>query len=821
MEELLIKEEQVEYNFAEVLIDAFTDLESQTFTYAIPDYMKNKVSLGTPVIVPFGENQLGGYIVDLHLENNLSAEIKIKEIVSASSQQIIDSEYLELIKWIAKYYHTSFLSVLKAAIPSGILTKTYKQIELNVSSEEFTDYIKIQSNQEYISFCTFIFNEGLVRTSVLKSQFGTKYTRYLKKLLIIEYVKVSFIFNNKGKYKKQLCVTLITDQGDLSNREKEILSIIAKNNGFIAMKDLLKNANTTAPFIRKIQSKGCLEITEEIILRKPQNYAEQNIKTDKLKLNNYQQQSLDYLIELQKQKIKNKVVLLHGVTGSGKTEVYLQIIEYVLNQGLTSIVLVPEISLTPQTVNRFRSRFGDCVAVLHSALSDGERYDEWSRIKNGIAKIIIGARSAIFAPCKNIGVIIIDEEHESSYKQDRNPRYNAKTVAIKRAKLDNATIVLGTATPCLESYYNACNNPEWHLLELPERVENKVLPPVLLVDMRKEYMQGNKGIFSRQLEQSLRDRLERKEQSIVFINRRGFSTFVLCRTCGYSVKCGDCSVSMVYHTAHNALKCHYCGKIEDLPVRCPKCKSVSIRHFGIGTQKIESITQKLFPEARIARLDRDTTTKKNSHQVILNKFSKGEYDILIGTQMVAKGLDFPNVTLVGVIAADTALNIPDFRAGEKTFQLITQVAGRAGRGDTRGEVITQSYSLDHISIQSAKDHDFKRFYNSEIKDREELLYPPFSDLVSIIIANLSQEESKKSAVLMGRFLKKNITSGIINVLGPIPAGIAKIQGFYRFQILIKTKNLDEVRKLLLRVTKEVSISSNTKIGIDIEPLNMM
>lgn len=809
-----------EYNFAEVLIDSYTDLENQTFTYSIPTNIKKYVRLGTPVIVPFRDNQLGGYVVDLHNDNNLSEDIKIKEIISASSEQILDQDYINFLKWIAEYYYTNFLSVLKTAIPSGILTKAHKIINLDVDIGIFNDYIEIQKKGEFRDFCEYLKNEKDIKLSKLKAHFGSKASIYVRKLHNAELININLIFGTKGKYKKQLCVSYISSEADLTNREKDVLNIISKYSGYMTLVEIQELASTTPSLIKQLNKKGCIDLSEQIILRKPQK----NIiskKTFKLELNEYQKNALDKFLEVYKQENKNKVILLNGVTGSGKTEVYLQTIENVLNQGKTSIMLVPEISLTPQTVNRFRGRFGECIAVLHSRLSEGERFDEWSRIKNGLAKIIIGARSAIFAPCNNIGLIIIDEEHESSYKQDKNPRYNAKTIAIKRAELNNCPIILGSATPSIESYYESQNNKNWILVNMPERVENKILPTVRLVDMREEYLRGNRGIFSKYLQYAIEERLKKQEQSIIFINRRGFSTFVMCRDCGHSVRCTDCSVAMVYHATHEALKCHYCGKIQDLPKRCPQCMSVNIRHFGIGTQKIESIAKKCFPNARIARLDKDTTTRKEAHHDILSEFANGDIDILIGTQMIAKGLDFPNVTLVGIIAADTALNLPDFRASEKTFQLITQVAGRAGRGDTHGEVVAQSYSLEHTSIQTAKNHDFESYYSHEIKDREELKYPPFSSLVNIIIADTDIIEAKKHSLELSKLLKAYRTDEIISVLGPIPAGIPKIQNYHRFQILIKSKSLDESRNILHKSLKELKKSHNTRIGIDVEPLNLM
>lgn len=810
-----------EKNYAEVLIDAFTDLENQTYTYSIPDYMQEFVSLGTPVIVPFGESYVGGYIVEFLKNNPLSEDIKIKNISSASYEQILSDDYIELLKKISEYYYTPFLTVLKTAIPSGILTKTHKEVIMTVSDEEFSDYIQLQNKEDYRSFCKFLLENKEAKVSILKANFGSKHSKFIKKLQELNYIKMNFTFATKSKYKKQLSVSFLQETTNLTNRESSVLSFIKRAKGYILFQDVIRDAETSTTLLRNLEKKGCIDISDQIILRKPHDYLIEELSSKKLKLNHYQQKALDSFNELYKSEQSEKVMLLHGVTGSGKTEVYLQTIETVLLEGKSTIVLVPEISLTPQTVKRFRERFGDCIAVLHSALSEGERFDEWARIKHGIAKIIIGARSAIFAPCQDLGLIIIDEEHESSYKQDKNPRYNAKTVAMLRASITNATIILGSATPALESYYDSISNKNWKLVELPERVENRNLPKVTLVDMREEGYQGNRSLFSRQLKTAIEDRLSRKEQTIILINRRGFSTFVMCRDCGYSVKCGHCSVGMVYHANHEILKCHYCGRYEDLPSICPKCKGHNIRHFGVGTQKVETLAQKMFPEASIARLDRDTTTGKDTHHLVLDSFSKGEYDILIGTQMIAKGLDFPNVTLVGIISADTALNLPDFRAGERTFQLITQVAGRAGRGDLKGEVIAQAYSLEHSSIQTSANHDFNSFYDIEIKEREELNYPPFSKLTNIIIANPSDQEGRKIASEIGKFLKQNKTDKIYAILGPIPAGIPKIQNYYRFQILIKTSDLDDVRILLKKLNKEIKITSNTRLGIDIEPLNLM
>ncbi|MFN8671234.1 MAG: primosomal protein N' [Candidatus Sericytochromatia bacterium] len=807
------------YQYAEVLIDAYTDLENQTFLYKIPTYLENKIFLGTPVIVPIKENQVGGYVVELKNEHNLDEEITIKEILSASENQILPEKYIELVKWISDYYYASFLQVLKSSIPSGILTQVKKEIELKVSGEEFKDYIELNTKGKFQEFCEYLLEKKTAKTSTLRVNFGTGYTRFTRKLLEIDYIKTNFIFENKSKHKKHLYVTFLKSSDELTKREEEILELIRKNSGYIKLRDVLKDFKTSDFLLKHLEEKNCIEISKKIVLRKPQDYTVKNKSI--FSLNTEQQKALDAFIKIRDSDNKNTNILLHGVTGSGKTEVYMSCINYVLDEGKTAIVLVPEISLTPQTVSRFRQRFGDCIAVLHSSLNEGEKFDEWQRIKHGLAKIIIGARSAIFAPVENLGVIVIDEEHESSYKQDNNPRYNAKTVAIKRAELDNATIILGSATPSIETYYNSLNNTKYKLIELPNRVKNQIMPIIKLVNMKDEFSEGNKGIFSRELKLAIEERLTKKEQIILFINRRGFSTFVMCRECGFCVKCQNCSVSMVYHNNPEILKCHYCGDTKNIPSSCPNCKSLNIRHFGVGTQKIETFAQKLFPNAKIARLDRDTTVNKDSHFEVLNNFSHGEYDILIGTQMVAKGLDFPNVTLVGVITADTSINLPDFRSSERTFQLITQVAGRSGRGDTKGEVIAQAYSLEHLSIQTASKHDFLAFYKEEIVSRESLNYPPFSSLVNIIIANNNETDCKNDSKILANFLKKNKTSEIKSILGPIPAGIPKIKGFFRYQILIKTNSLDDVRTLLKLSNKEINLNTYTRLGIDIDPLNIL
>lgn len=505
----------------------------------------------------------------------------------------------------------------------------------------------------------------------------------------------------------------------------------------------------------------------------------------------------------------------------GKTEVYLQLIKKTLEKNLSTIVLVPEISLTPQMVDRFIARFGqEKIAVLHSKLSVGERYDEWNRIKRNEAKIIIGARSAIFAQVENLGLIIIDEEHDSSYKSEMQPRYNAKEVAKYLAKNYSIPLVLGSATPDITTYYKASNN-EIELLKLTKRANNSKLPEVHIVDLREELANGNKTMISSNLYNKIDKNLKEKHQTILFLNRRGFSTFVMCRDCGSTIKCKNCNITMTYHLKENKLKCHYCGYEQNNVTICPECNSKKIKYFGVGTQKLEVQINQMFPNAKTIRMDIDTVTKKNSHEEILNKFKTENIDILIGTQMIVKGHHFPNVTLVGVIAADTSLNIDDYRASERTFQLLTQVAGRAGRENLPGNVIVQTYNPDNFSIECAKKQDYEMFYKTEINLRKQLNYPPFCDIILIGISSENERQVINTANDIYKELENNIEE--MKVYKPMPAPIDKIKNRYRWRIILKGKLDDRTTENINNVLNNMYSKSNnkTRISVDINPLNMM
>lgn len=522
----------------------------------------------------------------------------------------------------------------------------------------------------------------------------------------------------------------------------------------------------------------------------------------------------------------HQVFLINGVTSSGKTELYMQAIARVAEAGKTAIMLVPEISLTTQTIERFIGRFGaEHTAVLHSKLSLGERYDEWMRVKNGEVKIVIGARSAVFAPLDNIGIIVLDEEHETTYKSDMSPKYDTAEVAIKRAMLQNAVVLLGSATPALSTAYRS-RNGLFTELTLKQRYNKTPLPQVEIVDMREELKAGNRSIFSRELFSQITDNLEKKQQVILFLNRRGYSTFVSCRTCGYVVKCPECGISMTYHKGERACICHFCGKRQSLPKLCPECGGSYIKYFGTGTEKVEEMTRELFPAAEISRLDLDTVKAKGSIDKILKAFQKGKTDILIGTQLVAKGLDFANVGLVGIISADITLNIPDFRAPERTFQLITQAAGRAGRGEEPGKVIIQTYTPDHYAVTCAAEHDYEAFYRQEILLRKQISYPPFCDLFQLIVSAEKEGEAAgeaaRSAARLRELLKNQKRPGI---MGPNPAPMNKVNGYYRYQILMKAPagRRREYAAAVMEMKQELFVKKKTEalLSVDINPYSFV
>lgn len=609
-------------------------------------------------------------------------------------------------------------------------------------------------------------------------------------------------------------------------RQAQALKILLEKGPKMPRRRLTNAPGSTSGAVRALIQKGILNETQKEVLRSPIK-AISNTRKPMPVLTREQDKAVTAIVS-SLDNVSPAPFLLHGVTASGKTEVYMRVIEAVLARGKSAIVLVPEISLTPQMTEGFSERFGQDVAVLHSRLSPGERYDEWRRVERGDARIVVGARSAIFAPVENLGLIVVDEEHENSYKQEESPRYHARDVACERARISKAVCVLGSATPSVESYYKALHG-EYRLLELPHRVGMWEMPTVEVVDMREELAKGNRSMFSQALSEAISDRLTRGEQIILFLNRRGYSTFVLCRECGYSMRCPECDVALTYHAAESNIRCHYCDYEEPVPSVCPNCGGRYIRYFGAGTQKIEGEVKRAFSHARTCRMDTDTTRRKGAHEEIVSKFKRGDYDILVGTQMVAKGLDFPNVTLVGVVSADTCLNLPDYKAGERTFQLLTQVAGRAGRSKKSGHVIVQTYSPEHYAIELGKTYDYRGFYDEEIACRSEGLYPPFSRLVLIVVSGKGLSAVERYAISLVRALRAQIKSEKqlkgIRILGPAPCALARVKGMHRWQILlkidprIKPHDQDKLIKGILEACP--SPSYDIMVQVDVDPESML
>lgn len=749
---------------AEVILNSNAKQLNRVFDYQIPENFASKVKIGSRVFVSFSNRK----ILEEGFVVNIKEQspFKVKEIIDVDETEYVCQENIELAKWMANRYFCNTSDCIKLMLPPGTTTKILE----NRVKEKNANFVYLKKEKSEI--------EEAISTKQIKTE---KQIRALR-----------FLMENEG--------VLITDLETYADVSRAVIRTLEKNE-YVEIREHQIERN---PFINKtIQKDIDLTLTEE--QEKAYNTICDSIE--------------DHLFA---------EFLLFGVTGSGKTEVYLQLIEKVLKEDKTSIMLVPEISLTPQTVDRFISRFGEeKIAVLHSKLSAGERYDQWNKIKSGKAKVVIGARSAIFAPVSNLGIIIIDEEHDGSYKSETNPRYHTKEIARYLAKEYNVPLVLGSATPDLESYYNT-QTEKTTLLELTKRANKANLPEVEVVDLRQELEQGNKSMISSSLHKAISENLENHKQTILFLNRRGFSTFVMCRECGNTIKCKNCNIALTYHASTQKLKCHYCGYEIPMVTECPECHNKNIKYFGAGTQKLEEQIHMLFPDAKTIRMDVDTVTKKNSHEKILNKFKDENIDILIGTQMVVKGHHFPNVTLVGVISADGSLNIDDFKANEKTFQLLTQVAGRAGRESLPGKVIIQTYNPDNFSIECAKKQDYHLFYDTEIMMRKQLKYPPFCDIIVIGVSSEDEQTGRKITQNLHTYLKNRVVQenlGIILYKG-LPAPIDKIKNKYRFRIIIKCKFGNDIIDLVNDVLTQYqsmkeSKSDKNRVIIDLNPNNWM
>lgn len=728
------------------------------------------------------------------------------------AEVIINSEALEIDRPFTYKVPEEFNNEIKIGqivkVPFGKGNKTSEGFILNLK------------NDDNIKFKTKNIAAILVKDPVIDED-DINLIEFLREKTLCKYIDafrllipVGIMKGAKAK-KKKVIVLKNEDLSNIKNPDgyKKIVEFFKTNSGKYTKSELINDHSISQYKLNKLIENEVLSIEEESVFR----YNDRVYNKDSAKTLTIEQENIirEYINS------DDTMFLLKGVTGSGKTEVYMKLVERVLLEGKSAIILVPEIALTPQMIERFKGRFGVNVALFHSKLSDGERFDEWFRVKEGKAKVIVGARSAIFLPAKNLGLIIIDEEHENTYKSEQNPKYQTKEVAEYLSELKGCKVILGSATPSIETYYRALTG-EIKLLELNSRVDNKPMPPMKVIDMRNELKGGNKSLFSRELFIAIQERLKRKEQIILFLNRRGFSTFVSCRSCGYVFKCDECDISMTYHK-NGLLICHYCGKTKREPRECPKCHSKYVKFFGAGTQRVEEEVKKYFNNAGILRMDVDTTRDKHSYERIYNTFKNGEADILIGTQMVSKGLDFKNVTLVGILAADMSINIPDYRAAERTFQIITQVAGRAGRGDKQGEVLIQTYTPQHYSLQYAVNYDYEGFYEKEFTVRAMMKYPPFGKLLLINGTSKKEELLKNFMHKITMMIKPLVENCLdIEILGPIPCMISKVKENYRWQIVIKgefdsyfSKNIKEIL-----YDENKNVYNDIRISMDINPNNL-
>jgi primosomal protein N' (replication factor Y) len=821
--------------YVEIVINNKSSHTNTTYTYGVPEDLMDQISIGTRVMVPFGKGNklIEGYVVD----DNADMEIptfKVKYIQDVVDEgKLISENLIELCKWMRGEYLCTYIDAVQCVIPTGLSYKIDRKIRL---SEDYNDSqskdMKLSNKEKAVVDA--IRTHRNITESSLKQIFSFESAGIVKNLV----AKGVVILENHFKNEVNILTEKVIEPSDGLNiseelgklkknaiKQKQILNYLVKN-GPTKWSELKKNFRVNTSLLDSLKEKGLINI--EVVEKKRNPFGQTGILPEKkFELTDEQHQVIQKVMP-SVENYQYQPFLIHGITGSGKTEVYMQLIKKIIDQSREAIVLVPEIALTPQMIERFRSRFGDQIAVLHSKLSLGERYDEWNRIKRGEVKIAIGARSAVFAPFENLGIIIVDEEHEHTYKSEQSPKYHAVEVAEFRCKQHNAILLLGSATPSLESYHKS-EKGIYKMLVMENRYNQNKLPDIHIVDMRAELQNGNKSVFSDRLHNEIQRNLEMGEQTILFLNRRGYSTFISCRSCGYVVKCPHCEISLTYHKNSHFLSCHYCGYKQDPPQLCPKCNSKYIKYFGTGTEKIEKITNELFPTARISRLDLDTTSRKGSMERIIGEIRQGKVDILIGTQMIAKGLDFPNVTLVGVIAADMNLNLPEFRAAERTFQLITQVAGRAGRGDRLGRVIVQTYEPEHFAIQASQSHDFVSFYHQEIAVRESFNYPPFSQLINIMVTGEKEVDVIKIAneyAVELKYALKDIALSEEMIFGPGPAALARINQKYRWQIIIKSKMIDQkdLRGIINTVRANIFKKNGTNdvnINIDINPFNML
>ena len=796
----------------------------KTFTYCAPESLADLVSIGKRVLVPFGRRRITGYVL------GSSQGFDHKEVKSVldvlDEQPLFPSTMVPFFRWIADYYKYPLGEVVKNALPGGLNIRDFVLVSLTPDGQDALDSGQLNPiSQQILSHV----QSGPCRVKELYKKIDQDIPAALlysleRQGLISRKWELSDA-QTKARHERYVRVADgRPDAGKLSRSRAKIMDVLTAS-GEISVRQLKEIVPTAAALIKPLESAGFLTIVYKRVYRDPFG---ESIKPDRaLTLNREQAKAVTSICGYFTRGYKT--FLLRGVTGSGKTEVYMQVADEVLKSGRCVLVLVPEIALITQMERRFRARFGDCIGVLHSGLAAGARYDQWTRILEGEATVVIGARSAIFAPFENIGIIIVDEEHDSSYKQEGKLRYNARDLAVVRAKQNDCLALLGSATPSVQSYYNTVTEKFSELI-LTKRVAQRSLAEISIVDLRET--RDTRGIgrhISPQLRQAMQESLERGEQVLLFLNRRGYASFPVCSVCGQPMRCKHCDISLTLHQRSNAYRCHYCGYSRSAASKCDVCGSDKIKLLGLGTEKLEGMVAKLFPQARLARMDRDTTTRQGSVLKLLKGLRDHTTDILVGTQMVAKGHDFPNITLVGIICADLSLNFPDFRAGERTFQLLAQVAGRAGRGDRPGRVILQTYNPDHFSIDAARHQDFISFYNQEIGFRNALKYPPFSRVIQLKISGKDLRETKKHAHTLGDLcqslkVSENARYQSIDIMGPIEASLTRIARRYRWQILLKGSKARKLHQFINQLLSDhpAGLSRHqVQVAIDVDPFFMM
>lgn len=832
---------------ARVIVDVPAKETDRAFDYVVPPELVPLTDVGSRVEVPFGRRVLQGFVTGLQEESAIDPD-KLKPIADVLDLvPPLTPELIRLGQWMSRRWVCPVTIALQAMLPGALKARYERQLAVAPAAREEASGPADAREEAIVAF---VESRGSVDVQTVLDKFpedAERVKQLVRRGVLLERQTVQ----DRMKPKKLLYVYPPEDAETIASaiaglpasarRQKEVLAHFLAHPDPVPLTELTRLLSVNSGSVKALADKGLLAIREKEVLRDPyEGRAFAPLPEPELTA---EQREACAQIGHWLERGEHNSYLLHGVTGSGKTEVYLQAIARCLALGREAIVLVPEISLTPQMVDRFKGRFGDRVAVMHSRLSQGERYDEWRKIHRGRVSVVVGARSAVFAPFTRLGLIIIDEEHESSYKQEESPKYHARDVAGQRAREHGAVLVLGSATPSLESYHLAqagresAGDAALGLIRMPCRVGGRPMPTVHLVDMREELEAGNRSMFSRQLADGIRERLARREQMVLLLNRRGYATFVLCRSCGYVARCPHCDISLTYHLKTGYLRCHYCGHAEREHAACPSCGSSHIRHFGTGTQRVEEALLDAFPGIRVIRMDVDTTSAKGSHEKWLNQFRDRKADVLLGTQMVAKGLDFPAVTLVGVMAADSILQLPDFRAVEKTFQLVTQVAGRAGRHELPGEVIVQTYNPDHYAMQAACTHDYERFAAMELKHRRDRGYPPYAGLALITLAHPSQYVLLKTGEQLARAIRarwqdearqRGLHAGLLDVLGPTPSPIPRLKDRYRMQCMIKYRHdlpvPDLIRQALDSVQSgmpAIAGKEQVQFSVDIDPQNLM